>query len=116
MKNRAKIAVALVLAATVASESQSPGRIGFVSQRDGSTEVYTIDPDGTDLRRISDKVGVYVLSGTIQLHTEFYGPETMSKGDSAYFDATMGHGYIRVGSEEATILCLMNGEGDFTPG
>lgn len=53
---------------------------------------------------------IYVLSGTIVLHTEFYGPETMEQGDSAYFDATMGHGYTRLGGDDAVILCLMTGE------
>jgi transcriptional regulator with XRE-family HTH domain len=34
---------------------------------------------------------VYVLKGHIELHTEFYEPVTLSPGDGAYFDSSMGH-------------------------
>lgn len=68
------------------------------------------------LMRHSGEEFIYVLSGTVQLHSEFYAPETMNQGDSAYFDAGMAHAYTRVGDSDATILCLMTGEGDFKPG
>lgn len=47
---------------------------------------------------------LYVLTGVIQLYTEFYEPATMRRGDSAYYDATMGHNAISVSDEDATIL------------
>ncbi|WP_417248781.1 helix-turn-helix domain-containing protein [Celeribacter sp.] len=47
---------------------------------------------------------LYVLTGVIQLITEFYEPIEMRRGDSAYYDATMGHNVISVSPEDATIL------------
>ena len=47
---------------------------------------------------------LYVLTGVIQLYTEFYEPIEMRRGDSAYYDATMGHNVISISDEDATIL------------
>ena len=47
---------------------------------------------------------LYVLTGVIMLYTEFYEPVTMRRGDSAYYDATMGHNVISVSDEDAMIL------------
>ena len=45
-----------------------------------------------------------VLTGGIKLYTEFYEPIEMARGDSAYYDATMGHNVISVSQDDATIL------------
>ncbi|WP_208354127.1 helix-turn-helix domain-containing protein [Pseudaestuariivita rosea] len=47
---------------------------------------------------------LFVLTGAIRLYTEFYEPIEMRRGDSAYYDATMGHNVISVSDEDATIL------------
>jgi transcriptional regulator with XRE-family HTH domain len=47
---------------------------------------------------------LYVLTGVIRLYTEFYEPIDMRRGDSAYYDATMGHNVVSVSAEDATIL------------
>ncbi|MDF1854088.1 XRE family transcriptional regulator [Pseudooceanicola sp.] len=47
---------------------------------------------------------LYVLTGIIRLYTEFYEPVEMRRGDSAYYDATMGHNVISLSPEDATIL------------
>lgn len=47
---------------------------------------------------------LYVLTGVITLYTEFYEPVEMRRGDSAYYDATMGHNVISVSEEDASIL------------
>jgi transcriptional regulator with XRE-family HTH domain len=47
---------------------------------------------------------LYVLTGVIRLYTEFYEPLEMRRGDSAYYDATMGHNVISLSEEDATIL------------
>ena len=47
---------------------------------------------------------LYVLTGVIWLYTEFYEPIEMRRGDSAYYDATMGHNVVSVSSEDALIL------------
>lgn len=47
---------------------------------------------------------VYILTGTVRLYTEFYEPVEMRRGDSAYYDATMGHNVISLSDEDASIL------------
>ncbi|MFQ6548231.1 helix-turn-helix domain-containing protein [Aestuariibius sp. 2305UL40-4] len=47
---------------------------------------------------------LYVLTGEIRLYTEFYEPVLMKRGDSAYYDATMGHNVVSVSADDATIL------------
>ena len=47
---------------------------------------------------------LYVLTGVVKLYTEFYEPIEMRRGDSAYYDATMGHNVVSVSAEDANIL------------
>ncbi|TMM54543.1 helix-turn-helix domain-containing protein [Sulfitobacter sabulilitoris] len=47
---------------------------------------------------------LYVLTGVVRLYTEFYEPVEMRRGDSAYYDATMGHNVVSLSDEDATIL------------
>jgi transcriptional regulator with XRE-family HTH domain len=47
---------------------------------------------------------LYVLTGVVRLYTEFYEPTDLRRGDSAYYDATMGHNVISLSEEDATIL------------
>ncbi|MDD7973170.1 helix-turn-helix domain-containing protein [Roseinatronobacter alkalisoli] len=47
---------------------------------------------------------LYVLTGEIRLFTEFYAPVDMKRGDSAYYDATMGHNVVSLSREDAEIL------------
>ncbi|MCK0138813.1 XRE family transcriptional regulator [Aliiroseovarius sp. F47248L] len=47
---------------------------------------------------------LYVLTGAIRLITEFYEPVEMKRGDSAYYDASMGHNVVSTSAEDATIL------------
>ena len=47
---------------------------------------------------------MYVLTGIVRLYTEFYEPVEMLRGDSAYYDGSMGHNVISVSDEDATIL------------
>ena len=47
---------------------------------------------------------LYVLSGTVRLFTEEFAAVDLEPGDSAYYDATMGHNVVSVGPEDATIL------------
>lgn len=47
---------------------------------------------------------LYVLTGVVTLFTEFYEPVDLRRGDSAYYDATMGHNVISVSEDDATIL------------
>jgi transcriptional regulator with XRE-family HTH domain len=47
---------------------------------------------------------LYVLTGVVRFFTEFYEPVELRRGDSAYYDATMGHNVISTSAEDATIL------------
>jgi transcriptional regulator with XRE-family HTH domain len=47
---------------------------------------------------------LYVLTGVIRLYTEFYEPVELRRGDSAYYDAAMGHNVISLSEEDATLL------------
>ena len=47
---------------------------------------------------------LYVLTGVICLFSEFYEPVEMRRGDSAYYDAAMGHNVVSVSDEDAMIL------------
>lgn len=45
-----------------------------------------------------------VLTGIVRLYTEFYEPVDLRRGDSAYYDASMGHNVISLSDEDASIL------------
>lgn len=47
---------------------------------------------------------LYVITGVVKLYTEFYEPVELRRGDSAYYDGTMGHNVISTSPEDASIL------------
>ena len=47
---------------------------------------------------------LYVLTGIVRLFTEFYEPVDLRRGESAYYDASMGHNVISLSEEDASIL------------
>lgn len=49
---------------------------------------------------------IYVLSGSIEMHTEFYEPVRLDVGDSAYIDSGMRHAFASLGPEDARILSV----------
>jgi transcriptional regulator with XRE-family HTH domain len=50
---------------------------------------------------------LYVVEGTIVVHTEFYDTVTIGKGESVYIDSRMGHAYVLAdGCEDAVALCV----------
>ncbi|NYT43196.1 helix-turn-helix transcriptional regulator [Sphingomonas sp. R-74633] len=58
-----------------------------------------------DLVHHSGEEYIYVVSGRIVVHTEFYDPVTLEAGESIYIDSNMGHGYVTGdGCDEAVIL------------
>jgi len=62
-----------------------------------------IDP-ALDWHRHSGEEFLYVLKGTLELHTEFYDPVTLKTGDSILFDSSMGHHYLSKGKVDAECL------------
>lgn len=55
---------------------------------------------------------VFVISGAVEMHLEFYAPIRLEAGDSVYFDGRMGHAYISVSEEDAQILNICAGVGE----
>jgi transcriptional regulator with XRE-family HTH domain len=49
---------------------------------------------------------IFVISGTVVLHSEHYEPLTLGPGDSAYFDSRAGHALISGGEEDAKIVWI----------
>ncbi|MBT0956924.1 helix-turn-helix transcriptional regulator [Alphaproteobacteria bacterium KMM 3653] len=47
---------------------------------------------------------LYVLTGIVRLYTEGFEPQDLRRGDSAYYDAAMGHNVISLSQEDATLL------------
>lgn len=58
---------------------------------------------------------VYVLTGEIELFTEFYEPVRMGPGDSCYIDSRMGHRVVSVGPEDAEVLWVSTTNPRTTP-
>ncbi len=58
-----------------------------------------------DLVRHPGEEYIYVLEGSIEVHTEFYDPVSLAKGESIYIDSQMGHAYVASeGCDEAVVL------------
>ncbi|MGD9021291.1 MAG: XRE family transcriptional regulator [Lysobacterales bacterium] len=62
-----------------------------------------IDPK-MDWHRHAGEEFIYVLKGTLELHTEFYDPVVLKAGDSILFDSSMGHHYVSRGRTDAEVL------------
>ena len=56
-----------------------------------------------ELVRHSGEEFYYVLEGSIQVHTEFYEPVTVTVGQCIYLDSTMGHAYVLAPGCEAAL-------------
>ena len=53
---------------------------------------------------------ILVLSGTVEMHTEFYEPVRLKTGDSAYIDSDMAHIFLKIGEDEARIASICYSE------
>src|SRR3954452_14610926 len=54
---------------------------------------------------------LYVLRGSMELHSDLYAPLLLGPGDSVYFDSGMSHGYVRTSADPCVILCVCAGQG-----
>src|SRR4051794_17077084 len=54
---------------------------------------------------------LYVLKGTMELHSDLYAPLIMGPGDSVYFDSGMAHGYVRTSAGPCSVLAVCAGPG-----
>ena len=56
---------------------------------------------------------LFVVSGSIVVHTEFYDPVALGQGQSIYIDSNMGHAYVTgSGCEEATVIAVCSSAED----
>lgn len=58
------------------------------------------------LERHGGEEFLFVLAGEIVVHTEFYAPVALTRGEGIYLDSTMGHAYVNAGEEEAEVICI----------
>ena len=68
--------------------------------------VHSLEEFGA-LHRHSGEEFVFVLSGVVDVHTEFYSPSRLHAGESMYFDSNMGHAYTAVGDKPCRLLTIM---------
>ena len=68
-------------------------------------KVRSIDDFGELMRHTGEEY-VLVLEGQCEFHTDIYAPSLLKTGDSIYFDASMGHGYVAVGEAPCRILSV----------
>ena len=55
--------------------------------------IRTIEEFGELVRHAGEEF-IYVLSGRVEVHTEFYEPVTLEVGQCMYIDSNMGHAYL----------------------
>lgn len=66
----------------------------------------TIEEFGELMRHRGEEF-FYVLEGSVVVHTDFYDPVVLAKGEAVYIDSTMGHAYVLAeGCDAATALCV----------
>lgn len=59
---------------------------------------------------------IFVMSGTIDLHTEFYDPVRLETGDSAYIDSGMAHMFLSIGAGNARMASICYSDAIDGPG
>jgi transcriptional regulator with XRE-family HTH domain len=62
--------------------------------------------DFEDWHRHDSEDFLFILEGSMTLHTELYEPITLAPGDSVYFDGRMGHALISETKDDAVILWI----------
>lgn len=72
----------------------------------GRVHAATLEEFGPLIRHDGEE-WIYVLDGVLEVHSEFYEPETLEPGDSIYIDSRMGHAYLSKtpGGTEIIAVC-----------
>jgi len=70
----------------------------------GKVSATDVSEVGGFLRHEGEEI-VFVISGTLEVHTEFYEPLRVEAGGCVYFDSSMGHAFVAVGGP-ATFISI----------
>lgn len=92
-------------AADLTSKSFSPIIVDVTA---GSIEAHG------EMARHEGEAYVLVLDGQLELHTHYYAPLMLAKGDAVYFDAGAGYALVAPG-QPARALLAASGESAFGP-
>lgn len=63
------------------------------------------------LVRHSGEEYLYVLAGTMEIHSDLYAPLALGTGNSLYFDSGMAHAYVKTSAEPCHVLSVCAGPG-----
>lgn len=90
-----------LLATELSNKKFSP----FHSKIIGRTPVLSTANDAIKASHAGEEF-IYVLSGAVELHTDYYAPARLETGDSVYFDSGMRHALISVSEDDAEVLWI----------
>ena len=77
----------------------------------GRPRARTLEEFGELVRHAGEEF-IYVLTGRVEVHTEFYEPVILEPGQCMYIDSGMGHAYLLgPGCDEASALSGCSSEG-----
>jgi transcriptional regulator with XRE-family HTH domain len=77
----------------------------------GRPHARTLEEFGELVRHAGEEF-IFVLTGRVEVHTEFYEPVILETGQCMYIDSGMGHAYLLgPGCEEASVLSGCSSEG-----
>lgn len=66
---------------------------------------HTLEEFGDLIQHPGEEYAI-VLEGACVLHTSLYTPVHLERGDSVYFDSSMGHAYLASGSDPCWVLSV----------
>ncbi len=63
------------------------------------------------LVRHSGEEFLYILTGSMEIHSDLYAPMKLDMGDSLYFDSGMAHAYVKTSEGPCHVLSVCAGPG-----
>lgn len=85
----------------LSAELSSKGMIPTI----GEVHARTMKEFGPLLSHLGEEF-IYVLEGEIEFHCDSYAPTILKTGAALYFDARMGHAYLKASEAPARILTV----------
>ncbi|MET0360492.1 MAG: XRE family transcriptional regulator [Sphingobium sp.] len=69
-------------------------------------DIKSADTGQIEMSRHPGEEFIMVTEGRVRVVTELYAPMILGAGDTMYFDAGMGHAYLKEGEEPARLLSI----------